>query len=378
GEKLAAFPPGVPMNANFTLEGDAFAVSIREMHPVPRSVFWTETATAARPAGEQARWANRVLDGAYAALDRIEADIESDAPAGKIELANLPLEHARYFFCREQLKRVDNLARVVERGQEAPRQNVTAAKLPKAKPTKLLVRQFASGTPKFDRQVEAIALRHDLAELNAEVSDVPDSPLIALLREVALLEAMAAKPMDDRPALLTFRAGLSLDIQAMEELATAYRTCLGRIWGASAADAFGFKNENEMILAQLSGKVAVHVRAFYLKGLNLRRLVPEGAHSVMVRHPNEVGVVLVSLTSVASEEEAREAAKKMSSSKDTPAPEEIGPILQMITQNKTLTDFRTGLVIPAKPSPEEFRALLLSTLPLPPEIARGIGPQPKP
>jgi hypothetical protein len=40
----------------------------------------------------------------------------------------------------------------------------------------------------------------------------------------------------------------------------------------------------------------------------------------------------------------------------------------MITEAKVITDFRTGLVISAEPSPEEFRALLLSALPLPAEL----------
>jgi len=44
------------------------------------------------------------------------------------------------------------------------------------------------------------------------------------------------------------------------------------------------------------------------------------------------------------------------------------PVLHLIAENQTITDFRTGLVIPAESSPEEFRAFLLSALPLPPEV----------
>ena len=212
GEKLAALPPGVPMLASFTREGDSFAVNLRELRPVDRSVLWTEKAAAKRSAGEQAQWTSRALDGVIAALDRIEADLESTAPAGKIELTNLPPEHARYFFCREQLKKVDHLVRAVERSLTTPRRPVSSAKMPKAKPTKLLIRQFASGTPRFDREIEAITLRQNIAELEQETLDVPDSPVMACLRETALLEAMAAKPPGGGSAMLTVRASVANDI----------------------------------------------------------------------------------------------------------------------------------------------------------------------
>jgi hypothetical protein len=37
-----------------------------------------------------------------------------------------------------------------------------------------------------------------------------------------------------------------------------------------------------------------------------------------------------------------------------------------------LMDFRTGVVVPARPSVEELRALLLSALPLPAEVAQTL------
>ena len=55
-----------------------------------------------------------------------------------------------------------------------------------AKPVKLVIRQFMSGHPRFDRRREAIALQHHLMDLNLETVEVPDSPLTALLRELAL------------------------------------------------------------------------------------------------------------------------------------------------------------------------------------------------
>jgi hypothetical protein len=371
GEKLAALAPGVPMLASFDTDGNGFAVKLRELRPVDRSVVWMETAAAKRSSSEQARWSRRVLDAVYAALDRIEADIESSAPPGKIELANLPTEHARYFFCREQLKKVDHLARAVERAQSVSPRRFSPAKLPKAKPTKLLVRQFSSGTPRFDRQREGITLRQNLADWEAEGLEVPDSPLMALLRETALLEAVAATPLDSTPGILMLRASLQPDVSSMFELGRGYCEALNQIWGASATRIAGFGTAEESVLNEILNRSG-RLQAFYAKGLNLRRLIPPGAHCVPIRRDDGVGIALVTFEPIGSEAEAREFVKKFTAEKEPPPPDDYGPVFQIITEGKTLTDFRTGLVIPARPSADEFRAMLLSALALPPEVQKAL------
>jgi hypothetical protein len=45
-----------------------------------------------------------------------------------------------------------------------------------------------------------------------------------------------------------------------------------------------------------------------------------------------------------------------------------GGVIQVVQGGKTITDFRTGVVVPAEPSSEEFRALMLSGLDLPREV----------
>ncbi len=370
GEKLAALPPAVPMLASFKINGDAFAVDLRELRPAERTVHWTEKAAARRSPSDQARWTKSVLEGMYAALDRLEAEIESTAPAGKIELATLPKEHARYFFCREQLGKVDRLVRVVERAHEAPRRNVPIVALPKSRPAKLSIRQFGSVNVAFDRQLEAITLRQNLADLEPDGTEIADSPLMALLRESALLEALTAAPLDDGPVMLTLYASLQIDIPSALELGRSYYESFNQIWGASAVSILGPPVKNGPSYLRQIQNAFNRVQVFYLKGLNLRRLLPAGPHCVLVRHENHVGVVLVSVDPVDSEAAAREAARKFSDTKETPAPENYGPVFQIIAEGKSLTDFRTGLVVPARPSADEFRALLLSALPLPPEVER--------
>jgi hypothetical protein len=102
------------MIASFGRDGDRLVLNLLELRPVARSIFWHEAAgqcvTAKVP---------RLIECANAALDRIEAELETHAPAGRIELGNLPPESARYFACREQLKKVDRL--VQARRLKAPR-----------------------------------------------------------------------------------------------------------------------------------------------------------------------------------------------------------------------------------------------------------------
>src|SRR5207253_5108778 len=124
---------------------------------VPRSVFWPEIIAQPQPSVSHASWTAQVLDGVYAVLDRIEAELERDAPTGKVELGALPPVQVRYFFCREHFKKVERIAQAVERTLEAPRRPVNTAKLPRAKPVKIIVRQSVSGTPRYDRKRDAVA-----------------------------------------------------------------------------------------------------------------------------------------------------------------------------------------------------------------------------
>jgi hypothetical protein len=74
------------------------------------------------------------------------------------------------------------------------------------------------------------------------------------------------------------------------------------------------------------------------------------------------------LLPAASEAQARARTEELAAVNDTIDPDTVGPVIQMIAEGRFISDFRTGLAVPALASPEEFRALLLSTLPLPVEL----------
>jgi ATP-dependent Clp protease ATP-binding subunit ClpC len=378
-ELLVALPPGTPMIANLVTREDGFAVSLKDLSPVPRSVFWPEAIAQTRTAAANRAWTTQVLDGVYAALDRIEAELEKDAPVGKIELGALPPEHVRYFFCREHLKKVDRLVQAVERAQDAPRHAPNAPRLPRAKPVKIVVRQYMSSNPRFGRLRDAVALQHDLADLETEPVEVPDSPFTALLREIALLEALATNPVDTEAALLVFRACLPEDATAMFRLAESYGECLGYVWGASAAVLFESFIPEELLLKRIfgepHGESLGRTQAIYLRGINVRRLVPSQTNTILTRRADGgTGIVLLTLEAATTEAAARVRAKQLAEAIDVLESESFGPVIQRVVENKTLTDFRSGVVVPARPSGEEFRALLLSAVPLPPEVAQQINP----
>jgi hypothetical protein len=346
-------------------------VKLKELRPVNRSVFWPEAV------GQFAEnQFSKLMDGVNEALDRIEAGLETHAPTGRIELGNLPPESARYFACREQLKKVDRIVQAVERSQQAPKRPAGPdARVPKPKPVKMVVRQMYSKNPMLTRLRDRAGMLVELAEWEAgEPGEMPDSPMLALCRELALLEAMARQPWDDRPALLVIQPLEERDLEFAFGLAQLYFAFLNDIWGSSAA--FVFKQfagltQEELRLKTLSGEPPPKAQALFLNGYNLRGLVPPGANTVLARRRDgNLGILMTHLHEAASQAEAENVARNYWPEKPAagPAAFEIAEsVLQMMTKNSIL-DYRNGLVIPAEPQPEEFRALMLSALPLPPEI----------
>jgi hypothetical protein len=367
------------MLANLSIKPDGFVVGLRDLNPVPRSVFWPETVAQARSATAQAAWTAKLLDGVYAALNRIETELEQEAPVGKIELGSLPPEHVRYFFCREHLKKVDRLARAVEFALDSPRRPASATKLPRAKPVKVVIRQLLGGNPRFERRRDAVQLEHSLADLEREPVDVPDSPLVALLRETALLSALASSPMDVEPALLVFRS-FGEEINGSMLLAQWYSNCLSSIWGTSTTGLIDkpgkderLLRKEELLLRKIFGETVGRTQAIFVKGINVRRFVPAGNSTMLIRTSDgRTGFVLVTLESATTEAAARSRAKQLADSIDALEADSFGPVIHRLIEFKTLTDFRSGVVVPEKPSAEEFRALMLSALPLPPEVTQQL------
>ena len=80
----------------------------------------------------------------------------------------------------------------------------------------------------------------------------------------------------------------------------------------------------------------------------------------------------MSLETATTETDARARVKQLEETIDALEPESFGPVIQHLIEKKTLTDFRSGIIVPAQPSVDEFRAMLLSALPLPVEVAQRL------
>ena len=329
-ERLAALPAGTPSMVDFGTNGDRFEFRMQELKLADRTILWPETV-------------------AQADVDRIEHALDAHAPGGKLELGNLGPKVARYFACREQWGKVNSLiqnvecVRPVRAGRHAP------VHMPKVKPVKIVVRQSYSGNPRLDRLKDSVALQVDLGDWEAaELAEVAESPMVGLACELALLKAMTREPWEDRPLVLVIESLDPHDTAAAAGLAKCYQDFVNGLWGGSAA-----------VLAGLT------VQALYLEGCNLRELLPLGNRPILVRRTDGgLGVLVARVLEPASREEA-----KLAAAASLGQPLQAGELVwHRITEGKTIADFRTGLVIPAEPSPEEFRAFMLSSLALPWEV----------
>lgn len=166
------------------------------------------------------------------------------------------------------------------------------------------------------------------------------------------------------------------DLEFAFGLAQLYFDFLNNIWGSSAV--FVFKQfarlaKEELLLRKIFGEPVPkeQAQALFLNGFNLRCLIPSGTNTVLARRRDgNLGILMTHLHEAASEAEAEAVARNYlpENYQAPPAGVEIAEsVLHMLTK-KTITDYRNGLVIPGEPQPAEFRALMLSALPLPPEI----------
>jgi hypothetical protein len=173
---------------------------------------------------------------------------------------------------------------------------------------------------------------------------------------------LVLQPLDERDADFVF------------SLAKIYFDFFNYVWGSSAALIFEQLRKEERLLRRIFGELkSGPIQALFLNGFNLRFLLPSATSTLLARRADgSMGVLLTHLRDASSLVEAEVVARNYlpeGGQMHDVDMELAGPVLQMIIENKTITDFRTGLVVPAEPSPEEFRALMLSALPLPPEIS---------
>jgi hypothetical protein len=350
------------MLAYLDCQSGQFVVRLHELKPLPPAVSWPQHLRAAGEPG-QGHLSGGLLRQVDSVLERVESALEAAAPQGIIALHAVSPEQARYFACREQLAKVEHLLHAAQPPARPVRG--AAGRLPKPGP-KPVIRQYLSGNPKGEHLRQAEALRVDLRDWEQSQSvEIAHSPAVRLLRELALLEAMTAPPAHDDSLVLILRALVAPDAYAVFDLARCYLNFFQHLWGATVS--WALEQPSFDSYAKSGGPVPR--LALFVQGCNVRRLLPLGHHTILVRRlSGSLGLIDLVWREAASLADATAQAAAWGTGAPSGTGGVIGPVLQLLTDNKSLTDFRSGASVSAQPSEEEFRALLLSALPLPAEL----------
>ncbi len=375
-EKLAAIPTGVPSIARVTTDSGRLAVHLRELTPVARSTTWID-ALASLESGRPAKSRlNKLLDEVENALARISRKLDADSPSGKIDMSSLSAAQARYFYCREQLDKVEQLLEQADRLHLQKGSGVALVHTPKVRPVKSSPGELRSYSPRrdprLDRQKEHVAFRLGMAELKGpETVAARRSPLRDLLLELALLEAMTAPEPDDGPFLFIVRDIRHGEVQFAGIMAILWRAVVEGLWGGFARS-FSLPKDGEEHDPDFPhvGWRKGYMQMLYLSGPNLRRMLPSHGATALIRYVDGgLGVLNFEVLRVRSPKEASEVVKRRIESSD-PAEESVGSgsVIYSMTVGKSIVDHRSGFAVPYGYYGDEFRASALSTLPLPPEI----------
>lgn len=341
--ELAAHMPGMPLRMELRCAGGQFSLHTQALQPVPRQVFWPERLS--REDVDK----NTVLDAAHDALDRLSDQIELHAPKGTVELSALTPAQERYYHCREQVKKVERLLDAAEASLNAkPSRQSRAMSVSRARPVKILVRQYFSGNPRFDREKDAEMHESQLAEIEAAEQDIIETPLFAALRELSLLELMTAEPYQDEAVSWLIRGQGVLPLLMALEFRQQVQTLLSSHWGTAVKLLPDSSESHEPFQVGLEAT-----------GLNVAHLL-QPLTGTWLLHDAEG--TLHTLT-VGMEPNAPEEA----------AAQEV-PLVMTLLRDRRLLCHRTGLLLAEDADAEAFRAFHLPALPLPAELLGLLQP----
>lgn len=369
-ERLASMVPGLPMRVGFHFDGTRFELSLQEIRPAPRTASWSDHIPLwleRKSAGNQQ--VEHLLDQVRLALDRIEERLDSIPTQQRLEVGHVPPAQAKAIFCREQLREADHLLTLTE-ALFKPSRKKSVRVLNTARPRTInlsLVRNFYVGDPRPDSIRAAESLRFDLNEIHEpeESTELPDSPLAALLREVALLEIMMAAPDNESPVTLAFHAAQPSEVAAPLRVALLFQKALEKCWGYTVQmvwpamrdptqyfiDANVEKNRGMCFPALVIQGPGARAWLSTQSGIHLHR-AKDGGLSLFQSH-------LLDRHSVESARATFDSWTHVHTSTL-----QILPTVSEYLEGRGYTNYRSGLRIPDQPSAEEWRASLLSALPL--------------
>lgn len=370
--RLAGATDSVPMVAVLDATGSGFELRTRTVELMPQEVDWLAAVTALTAGA--APCPTTVIDAIHEAIDRIGLHLESEAPSGPIELGSIPRAHARYFLCRERIARMEEWLEALEEEPERRRSKPTIHRRPTSKSSKVIPHSAGSSRSILARQRAAASLAADLADLadrDPLKEDRTVSPLLEVTRALAILEAMASGRPDHQVAIARWR---SIDGCATPCVATLASLLCGRL--ASMA---GITVEESPPLPRGSREDRMQL----IQGINLMRLLPAGAHLVMVEQADaSIGFVRFEIAFVGSVAEGRLLTAQLQRESHRFDLDSLGPVMFRGTDSpgegaeciSQLVDLRSRATLRTWPAFAEGGAsLFLSGLALPGNVRDALA-----
>lgn len=369
-ERLASMVPDVPMRVGFHFDGTRFELSLQELRPAPRTATWSDHIPLwlERKAAGNIE-VDRLLDQVRLALDRAEERLDSIPTQQRLEIGQVPPAQAKAIFCREQLREADRLLKLAESILNPSRKkSIRVLNTARARTINLsLVRKFYLGDPRPDSIRAAESLRFDLNEIHEpeDSAELPDSPLAALLREVALLGIMMEAPENEPPVTLAFQASQLSEVASPLRVAHLFQKALEKCWGFQVQPVWPsmLDSPQYFIDACLEGNQGLCFPALVIRGPGARAWfsTQTGIHLDRAK-AGGLSLFHVHLLELPTVESARAAFNSWTHI--PPSTSESLPTISEYMEGRGYTNYRSGLRIPAEPSAEEWRASLLSAIPL--------------
>ena len=392
-EQLTASAPGTPVVAHCDVDQGDLCLRLQPLSFAERNVLWPQRF-GALPLQQPLTLAvkatlDQLLPRVRSAVSRMAAVIQSHAPQGGFEPGALSAPQARYLYCREQLALCEALTRGVETAWAAgrrtsPVRHASRPRLMKGAPS----RRHGDSAASYARRRDAQALRVDLAEWDAESEVATVTTVGDWLAELALLHLMTNTPVDDGPVSLVLRGVDELgSVREVHDMARMYQSFFYQLWGVTARLLEPPKPDPE---GDDHGvfRASLPVRILFLEGPFVRPFTQEETGILLLRSPPYgFNLVRVDEREFASVDEAQVWLDKHvpgipGSTVDNP--DLTSPILRAFDmfapsshrgrgrarfrESDAVADYRTGLTLPQPLSHQGFRSLLLSRLPLPPEL----------
>jgi ATP-dependent Clp protease ATP-binding subunit ClpC len=320
---------------------------------------------------------SRILELAEATLSRIEESTAQLRPEGMITPGEVAAHHLAYFQIREQAQSVRELGRRVESRRLAAKTRLTSrARGRSISAAQFTLRQTTAGNL-WQRLINAADIRNLCKELAAGAQphgERLEDDLAELMRETSLLEALArtaGDEPDNRFVLL---------IHAMDEASGPQRKALAKAYGQLFEHSFGLQVNH----LQASGELAsLHAEALVMNGAKALKLArcEAGTHLFYTGQgglmPVQVDLLRLSdenemaaIRRIAERLRQRLKPQGVDESNDLPR---LPDIIRVYESEGVTLDLRSGLMTLRMPAPDELRALVLATLPLPAELAEAIG-----